>query len=60
MYLRLYGHTDIWGPTKIAFLIGMHYFVTFDNFSIRAWVHAMKTKDKCLGIFLKQKRIIEI
>ena len=29
-----YIHSDVWGPTKIAFLEGMHYVVTFvDDYS---------------------------
>ncbi|KAH9669399.1 Integrase catalytic domain-containing protein [Citrus sinensis] len=52
--------SDIWGPTKIASLGGMHYFVTFvDDYSRKVWVYLMKNKNEVLGIFLKWKKIIE-
>ena len=49
-----YVHSDVWGPTKVASLGGMHYFVTFvDDFSRRVWVYTMKHKDEVLNVFLK-------
>jgi len=55
-----YVHSDVWGPTKIAFLGGMHYFVTFvDDYSRKVWVYLMKNKNEVLGIFLKWKKMVE-
>ncbi|KAM5552956.1 hypothetical protein ABKV19_025277 [Rosa sericea] len=55
-----YVHTDVWGPTKTAFLGGKHYYVSFvDDFSRRVWVYTMKHKDEVLDIFVKWKKMIE-
>ena len=38
-----YVHTGVWGPTKMASLGDMHYFVSFiDDFSKRCWVCTMR------------------
>ena len=55
-----YVHSDMRGPTKITFLGGMYYFVTFiDDYSRIVWVYLTKNKNKVLDIFLKWKKIIE-
>ncbi|GJT27803.1 retrovirus-related pol polyprotein from transposon TNT 1-94 [Tanacetum coccineum] len=49
-----YVHSDVWGPSKIRYLGGRHYYVTFvDDFSRRVWVYTLKTKDEVLGVFIK-------
>jgi len=49
-----YVHTDIWGPTKMTSLGGMHYFVLFiDDFSRRCWVYTMRHKGKVLNLFVE-------
>ena len=55
-----YIHIDVWGPTKTASLGGKHYFVTFvDDFSRRAWVYTMKSKDEVFETFLVWKKMVE-
>ena len=55
-----YIHTDVWGPTKTAFLGGKHYFVTFvDDFSRRVWVYTLKSKDEVFETFLVWKKMVE-
>jgi len=42
-----YFYTDIWGPTKMTSLGGMHYYVSFiDDFSRRCWVYTMRYKEE--------------
>ncbi|KAG8493414.1 hypothetical protein CXB51_010989 [Gossypium anomalum] len=55
-----YVHSDVWGPTKVASLGGMHYFVTFvDDYSRKVWAYLMKRKNKVLDAFLKWKKMVE-
>ncbi|KAG8490001.1 hypothetical protein CXB51_016020 [Gossypium anomalum] len=55
-----YVHSDVWGPTKVASLGGMHYFVTFVNdYSRKIWVYLMKRKNEVLDAFLKWKKMVE-
>ena len=55
-----YVHSDVWGPTKVASLGGMHYFVTFlDDYSRKVWVYLMKRKSEVLDAFLKWKKMVE-
>ena len=55
-----YVHSDVWGPTKVASLGGMHYFVTFlDDYSRKVWVYLMKRKNEVLDAFLKWKKMVE-
>ncbi|KAG8480135.1 hypothetical protein CXB51_024911 [Gossypium anomalum] len=55
-----YVHSDVWGPTKVASLGGLHYFVTFvDDYSRKVWVYLMKRKSEVLGAFLKWKKMVE-
>ncbi|KAG8492015.1 hypothetical protein CXB51_015325 [Gossypium anomalum] len=54
-----YVHSDVWGPTKVASLGGIHYFVTFvDDYSRKVWVYLMKRKSKVLDAFLKWKKMV--
>jgi len=49
-----YFHTNVWGPTKMAFIGGNHYFMTFiDDYSRRCWVYTMKHKGEVLELFVK-------
>ena len=53
-------HNNVWGPTKTTFLGGMYYFVTFvDDYSRKVWVYLMKNKNKVLGTFFKEKKMVE-
>ncbi|KAK5773311.1 hypothetical protein PVK06_049617 [Gossypium arboreum] len=55
-----YVHSDVWGPTKVASLGGMHYFVTFvDDYSRKVWVYLMKRKSEVLDAFLTWKKMVE-
>ena len=55
-----YVHTNMWGPAKVFFLGGKHYYVTFvDDYSRRVWVYTMRYKDEVLDVFLKWKKLIE-
>ena len=55
-----YVHSDVWGPTKITSLGGMHYFLTFVyDYSRKVWVYLIKNKNKVLNIFLKWKKMVE-
>ncbi|KAL5804931.1 hypothetical protein ACOSQ3_031731 [Xanthoceras sorbifolium] len=55
-----YVHSGVWGPTQVASLGGMHYFITFvDGFSRRVWVYVMKNKSEVLNVFLKWKKMVE-
>nr|GEW31731.1 retrovirus-related Pol polyprotein from transposon TNT 1-94 [Tanacetum cinerariifolium] len=39
---------------------GRHYYVTFaDDFSRRAWVYKLKTKDEVLRVFIKWRKMME-
>ena len=50
----------MWGPVKVAFLGGKHYYVTFvDDYSRWVWVYIMSHKDEVLDVFLKWKKLIE-
>ena len=50
----------MWGPTKVFFLGGKHYYVTFvDDYSRQVWVYTMRHKDEVLDVFLKWKKLIE-
>jgi len=55
-----YVHTNIWGPTKMTFIGGNYYFVTFiDDYSKRCWVYTMKHKEKVLQLFVEWKNNME-
>ena len=55
-----YVHSNVWGPTKSAYMGGRHYFVTFvDDFFRRTWVYVMKSKSDVFNVFLKWKNMVE-
>lgn len=55
-----YVHSDVWGPSKNAFLGGKHWFVSFiDDFSRRVWVYVMRQKSDVLEIFVRWKKVVE-
>jgi len=38
-----YIHSDLWGPSKVPFLGGKHYMLTFiDDFSRKVWVYFLR------------------
>ena len=40
-------HSDVWGPTRIAFVAGSSYNVTFiDDHTGKVWLYCMKAKSK--------------
>ncbi|KAJ9671110.1 hypothetical protein PVL29_027210 [Vitis rotundifolia] len=51
-------HSDIWGPSKVPTLSGLHWFVTFiDDCTRMTWLCLMKTKDEVNLLFQKFKMI---
>ena len=47
-------HTDVWGPSTSASILGFRYFVTFiDDYSRCTWLFLMKTRAKLFSIFKK-------
>ena len=46
-------HTDVWGPSPVAFIGSAKNYVTFiDDFSKKVWVYFLKQKSK---VFQKLK-----
>ena len=40
-------HSDVWGPTRTASLVGSNYYVTFiDDHTRKVWLYFMKAKSK--------------
>ena len=40
-------HTDVWGPARVSFLHGYHYYVSFiDDATRHCTISFMKTKDE--------------
>jgi len=47
-------HSDIWGPSRVASVLGFRYFVTFiDDFSRCTWVFLMQRRSELFHIFEK-------
>jgi Integrase core domain len=45
-------HCDMWGPSKITFLSGSRWFVTFiDCHSWMTWLYLLRSKDEVLRCF---------
>jgi len=45
-------HTDMWGPSLVASIGGIRYYVTFiDDFSRKIWVYFLKQKSKVFQKF---------
>ena len=55
-----YVHTDVWGPTSVATRGGARYFVSFiDDFSRKAWIYLMKSKDQVFEKFKAWRALVE-
>ncbi|KAA0067607.1 retrotransposon protein, putative, Ty1-copia subclass [Cucumis melo var. makuwa] len=55
-----YVHSDLWGPTKEAFMGGSRYFISIiDDFSRKVWIYPLKQKDEAFGKFLEWKKQVE-
>ena len=47
-------HTDVWGPSRSASILGFRYFVTFvDDYSQCTWLFLMKTRAELFSVFQK-------
>ena len=47
-------HTDLWGPSPVAFLRGSRYYITFiDDSSKKVWVYFLKNKSDVFETFKK-------
>jgi len=47
-----YIHSDLWGPSKNPTKGGGKYFILFiDDFSRKAWIYILKSKDEAFGKF---------
>ena len=55
-----YVHSDVWGPTSVASRGGARYLVSFiDDFSRKAWIYLMKTKDQVFEKFKAWRALVE-
>ena len=53
-------HTDLWGPSSVAFLGGSRYYITFiDDSSRKIWVYFLKNKSDVFETFKKWKAMVE-
>jgi hypothetical protein len=53
-------HFDVWGPSFVANMSGLHYFVIFiDDFSHCTWVFLMKFRHELLDIYRTFAKIVE-
>jgi transposase InsO family protein len=53
-------HTNVCGPIPSSSLSGYVYYVSFiDNYSRKAWVYFLKSKDEVFGKFKEFKALIE-
>jgi transposase InsO family protein len=53
-------HFDVYGPILVDSILGFSYFVTFiDDYSRRAWIYFMKTKDEVFNRFQELKALAE-
>lgn len=53
-------HFDVCGPMPVKSIGGSFYYVTFiDDFSRKAWIYFMKTKDKVFNKFQEFKTEVE-
>ena len=45
-------HSDVWGPSRVGFLTGKFYYVTFiDDWSRFSWVYFLRHKSEVLHVF---------
>ena len=53
-------HSDLWGPSLVAFLGGSRYYITFiDDSSRKVWVYFLKNKFDVFETFKKWKAMVE-
>jgi transposase InsO family protein len=53
-------HTNVWGPTKVSYLGGSHYYVTFiDNATRKNWVYCIRQKSEFFYTFKKWKALVK-
>ena len=55
-----YIHSDCWGPSKVEYLGGRSYFVSFiDDYSRMTWIYLMKHKSEVFKHFKDWKTLME-
>ena len=53
-------HTNVWGPTKVSYLGGSHYYVTFFYDATRkTWFYCIRPKSDVFDTFKKWKALVE-
>ena len=53
-------HTDLWGPSRVASLGGLRYYITFiDDSSKKVWVYFLKNESDVFETFKKWKAMVE-
>jgi hypothetical protein len=53
-------HTDLWGPSPVASLGRLQYYITFiDDSSRKVWVYLLKPKSDVFEVFKKWKAMVE-
>ena len=53
-------HSNVWGPTKTAFMHGCRYYVSFiDDHTRKLWVYFMKEKSEVFTHFKKFSSMAE-
>lgn len=54
------SHSNICDPLRITSLDGARYFVTFlDHFLMKVWFYALKSEEKCFGMFKELKPLVK-
>ena len=50
------GHSDVWGPCRVASICGFRYFVSFiDDFSRMTWVYLIKDRTQVIDVIKKNQ-----
>ena len=53
-------NTNLWGPSPVAFLEGLRYYITFiDDSSRKVWVYFLENKSNVFETFKKWKAMFE-
>ena len=53
-------HSDVWGPTEHASMLGSRFYVTFvDDHTRKVWVYFMKSKGEVFEHFKRFKIMVE-
>jgi hypothetical protein len=53
-------HTNVWGPYKVSYLGGSHYYVTFIYDATRKnWIYFIRQKSNVFDTFKKWKPLVE-